>query len=284
MRKQWGVPGSLLAILFILLSASCARDSESMPDVWIDYPRDGDTFQSGEPVAVMSHAFARGGVAEIVLSVNGEAYRRDVPAGDGGDFVSVEQAWIPVEAGMYTLQVQSYDRSGQPGNPAVISIEVIADAPTLVPTTVETATLVPSVTAVVTVTPVITLTPVVVTTVPQPATTVAPPPPAADTTPPPVPSPAGPANGLEVSCRSTQTLVWLPVSDPSEISGYYVKLEMEVTAGQWQSAGGYGPTPGKQVDVNVKCGVRYRWMVRAQDGAGNFSSWSAPSAFSVSLN
>jgi hypothetical protein len=59
---------------------------------------------------------------------------------------------------------------------------------------------------------------------------------------------------------------------------------MEITAGQWQSAGGYGPVPGKQVDVNVQCGGIYRWMVRAQDGAGNFSNWSAPSAFSVTLN
>ena len=28
----------------------------------------------------------------------------------------------------------------------------------------------------------------------------------------------------------------------------------------------------------------YRWMVRAQDGAGNTSDWSAPSLFSVNIN
>jgi hypothetical protein len=110
------------------------------------------------------------------------------------------------------------------------------------------------------------------------------PPSTSDTTPPPVPSPVVPANGLELSCRSTQTLAWLPVSDPSGISGYYVKLEMEVKPGQWRSAGGYGPISGKQVTVNVQCGGIYRWMVRAQDGAGNYSDWSAPSTFSVILN
>jgi len=79
-------------------------------------------------------------------------------------------------------------------------------------------------------------------------------------------------------------LVWLPVDDPSGIAGYYVKLELEVKPGAWQSAGGYGPVSGKKVDVNVNCGVRYRWMVRAQDGAGNISDWSAPSYFSITLN
>ncbi len=110
------------------------------------------------------------------------------------------------------------------------------------------------------------------------------PPSSSDTTPPPAPSPVVPANGLELSCRSTQTLAWLPVSDPSGISGYYVKLEMEVKPGQWKSAGGYGPISGKQVTVNVQCGGRYRWMVRAQDGAGNYSNWSALSTFAVTLN
>ena len=85
-----------------------------------------------------------------------------------------------------------------------------------------------------------------------------------------------------LTCRSTQTLAWLPVSG-SGIS-YYVKLEMEVKPGQWKSAGGYGPINDKQVTVNVQCGGIYRWMVRAQDSAGNYSDWSAPSAFSVTLN
>jgi len=96
--------------------------------------------------------------------------------------------------------------------------------------------------------------------------------------------PAVPANGLELSCRSTQTLVWLPVNDSSGVSGYYAKLERESSPGEWQSVAGYGPVADKQVDVNVDCGSKYRWMVRAQDGVGNLSDWSAPSQFSVTLN
>jgi len=104
-----------------------------------------------------------------------------------------------------------------------------------------------------------------------------------DTTPPPAPSPSVPADGLTLSCRSSQTLVWVPVSDPSGISGYYVKLEIQVTPGNWQSVGGWGPVTGKQVDVSVQCGGYYRWTVRAQDGAGNYSDWSKWSHFSVVL-
>lgn len=116
------------------------------------------------------------------------------------------------------------------------------------------------------------------------ATETPPPPPPVDTTPPPVPSPSVPEDGLALSCRSTQTLAWLPVDDFSGISGYYVKLEIETSPGTWQTVKSYGPLAGKQVNVNVQCGGHYRWMVRSQDGAGNYSSWSAFSEFGIDLN
>jgi hypothetical protein len=104
-----------------------------------------------------------------------------------------------------------------------------------------------------------------------------------DTTPPPVPSPQVPRDGLAIDCKSTQTLAWLPVSDPSGIAGYYVKLERQVTTNNWQSVRGWGPVTDKQVTANVDCGGIYRWAVRAQDGAGNYSDWSAWSHFSIKL-
>ena len=352
MNQKSKLRGLILITVFLLTwgTTSCASGTTSYPQAWIDYPGDGASVSVGTSVNVISHVFAREGVAEVVLSVNGEAYRRDAPTEAEADFVSMQQAWVPVEAGTYTLQVQGYDRQGQPGNPATVSVEVVGDV--VMPV---------SPTPVITVTPVITDTPTPVITVTQPPSAsviqfysyppeigagscatiywnvenaqrvifggidqpfsgsyetclcederytltvvnldgteerrtvdinvtgscvTEPPPPAADTTPPPVPSPAVPANGLELSCRSTQTLAWLPVDDPSGISGYYVKLEVEVKAGEWQSVAGYGPIPDKQVGVNVNCGGRYRWMVRAQDGAGNFSNWSAPSYFAINL-
>ena len=102
-----------------------------------------------------------------------------------------------------------------------------------------------------------------------------------DTTPPPAPSPAVPANGLTLDCRSKQNRVWVPVDDPSGITGYYVKLQLQISESNWQSAGGWGPVSGKQVEAKVKCGVFYRWAVRARDKAGNDSDWSGWSNFSV---
>jgi hypothetical protein len=105
-----------------------------------------------------------------------------------------------------------------------------------------------------------------------------------DTTPPPVPSPAVPADGLEIDCKSSQTLVWVPVSDDSGGSVvYYVKLERQVSPGNWESVRGWGPVSGKQVDASVECGIQYRWTLRAQDGAGNFSQWAPWSHFSIQL-
>jgi len=279
-----------LLFFFLILAflTACTANAETVPNAWIDHPRDGDVFASGETIRVLSHVFAKGGVAEVILSINGIPFRRDVPVEAGQDFVSIEQDWITGEAGIYIIRVEAYDTQGNSGNPAAISVEVRgevmpeSEAPT--PTLVVTPTLVSTGVSTVTPTPIVvppTWTP---TYVPEPPTDTPVPPPAADNTPPPAPSPAVPANGLELSCRLTQTLVWMPVSDPSGIDGYYVKLERESTPGNWVSAGGYGPINGKQVDVSVDCGGRYRWMVRAQDGAGNYSGWSAPSAFSVSLN
>jgi len=102
-----------------------------------------------------------------------------------------------------------------------------------------------------------------------------------DNTAPPAPAPAVPANGLSVGCKSTQTLAWQPVEDPSGIAGYFVKLELQIKKGTYQSAGGWGPISGKQVEAGVQCGAAYRWAVRAQDKAGNYSAWSSWSVFSV---
>jgi len=348
---------NLIACALILLGmTACARQADTSLGAWIDYPSEGVTLPVGAPVTVMSHGFAREGVAEFVLSVNGEAYRRDAPPEVGNDFVSMGQDWVPMEAGLYTLQVEVYDRAGSSSNSATVSVEVLGD------TGLATPTLVEGVTPVVTDTPtsVVTVTPVITVTSPPAASVIqfysyppeigagscatiywnvenaqrvifggtdqpfsgsyetclcanesyilrvihldgteeqrtvtvnvtgscdiTAPPPAADTQAPPIPAPAVPANGLELSCRSTQTLAWLPVNDPSGISGYYAKLERESSPGQWQSVAGYGPVSDKQVDVSVDCGIKYRWMVRAQDGAGNLSDWSVPSPFSVTLN
>jgi hypothetical protein len=74
------------------------------------------------------------------------------------------------------------------------------------------------------------------------------------------------------------------VSDDSDGPVRYdIKRELEVKKGQWQTAGGWGLVSGEELRVNVKCGVHYRWAVRARDGAGNYSDWSSWLDFSIPL-
>ena len=133
-------------ILLLALSAlmggtlSCGEEVETGPRAWIDYPRDESSVPVGTSVSVISHAYAREGVAEVLLSVNGEAYRRDPPAEPGASFSEVTQEWLPEEEGIYTLQVVTYDTTGATSNPATISIRVageVARGPTATPTITE---------------------------------------------------------------------------------------------------------------------------------------------------
>jgi hypothetical protein len=104
-----------------------------------------------------------------------------------------------------------------------------------------------------------------------------------DVTPPPVPTPHVPADGLVIDCKTKQTLAWLPVEDPSGVV-YYVRLERQVTATTWEPVDDWGPVSGKQVKADVVCGCIYRWTVRAQDGVGQYSAWSAWSSFSITMD
>jgi hypothetical protein len=123
-------PNNSLKLLFILLIIatlgliSCTRDAEGLPRVWIDSPRPGTTIPVGQPVIVYSHAFASSGVAEVVLSVDGEAYQRSAAADTEIDFSDFEHEWLPPGAGTYILQLVAYDSEGERSSPATISITI----------------------------------------------------------------------------------------------------------------------------------------------------------------
>ncbi|MDI6768647.1 MAG: Ig-like domain-containing protein [Anaerolineales bacterium] len=109
-------------------------------------------------------------------------------------------------------------------------------------------------------------------------------PPPSDTTPPPAPSLQVPANGLSIACKGSQTLAWLPVSDPSGIANYQVQVQRHSGDNNWQAApGGSITVVGKTTSVPVECGWIYRWRARAVDGAGNIGSWSGWWLFTITL-
>lgn len=282
------LPQILIWSIVVLLLTSCAATQDVNVKAWIDAPRSGDSFEINTPIQILSHAYAKDTVAEMILYINGEAYRRDAAPVPGEDLLAFTQEWIPSEPGRYIVQVIAIDMNGEESLPARIGLivnEIDTPTPTPLPTDTPTPTETPTETPTITFTPTVTPTqyiPPTSTNTIHPTITAKPV--EVDEQAPSAPSLSAPANGSVVNCAATQTLVWQSVSDSSGISGYYVKLERLVSGSQWESVGGYGPVSNTQVAVPINCGLTYRWMVRAQDGAGNFSSWSSPSQFAVNLN
>ncbi len=462
----------MLLVVMIALNA-CFR-VENQPRVWIDYPRDGLTLPPHTQLEILSHAYARRGVGEVVLLVNGVEMQRGRPSGENASSVKMKHVWNPPDAGSYSLELIAYDTAGNPSPPALVRVEVkgmkpqqqvgsidialekveplvsgykgeypicqlvvvarnrgdaatdrdfqaqlyyngvlnqsrdiaaglqpqsetvvdfnfsftttatigiVLDAANTIAETDEnnnsvvktiecvgeaplaaataspeiTGTIEPSLTPTTQIVcppqavalqdakcragpskaydvvgglsagnaatvigrnpdntwylvegaagrscwisasllslstdqcriPIGPVPPLPTTPVPQPEEPEIEPqqPSGEDTTPPPAPQPAVPANGASLECRQSQNLVWVPVSDASGIAGYDVELEVLIQK-KWQSAARYESIKGKQLTVSVECGSKYRWRVRAQDGAGNYSDWSAWSSFNVQL-
>ncbi|MFL7793757.1 MAG: hypothetical protein AB8I69_16560 [Anaerolineae bacterium] len=357
---------TLLLLICILASglAACTQAAEAGPQTWIDFPLDGSHIPAGTPVTVISHAYNHDGVTEMLLLVDGIAYRRDVPAGMETSFVKAVQEWSPQRPGTYTLQVKALNSAGETISMDTITVRVtsqiavlpIVESPrepgaTRVPTEEIIPTLPPDPTVEIpaTLSPTIdfwadaeyvdagfctwvhwrtqnvkavffngdgvvgegsrqtcpceeethtltvilpddtqtqrTVTIRVTGSCVTPTPTTKPP----DTTPPPVPEPYVPADGLVLDCTSSQNLAWLPVQDDGGGPVKYdVVLQHELKAGQWETTGEWKGVTGKQVtagkDEGIDCGPKYRWRVRAYDGAGNYSAWSAWSHFSISMD
>lgn len=107
-----------------------------------------------------------------------------------------------------------------------------------------------------------------------------------DTTPPPAPIQEVPSNGLSMTCRSYQDLVWQPVSDESGIAEYQVQAQRHSGDNNWATVSGstFTGIAGKKLNIYVECGWTYRWRVMAVDGAGNYGPWSGWRQFVINLN
>lgn len=137
----------------VLLVSGCSPAGAFGPQAWIDLPLDGSAIVAGVEVQVRSHAFAPEGVAEILLAVNGEAYRRDPPDQPGEAFTQVSQAWLPAEPGDYALEVVAYSTSGEASAPAAAWVHVL---PAATYTPIVTLTPAPTVTSTIPPTPYVT--------------------------------------------------------------------------------------------------------------------------------
>ena len=101
---------------------------------------------------------------------------------------------------------------------------------------------------------------------------------------PPAPSSLAPSGDVVLSCRASVTLSWSAAKDPSGVTGYYVRLERQISRNTWELAGTWGPLSGTKTTVPVSCGLGYRWVVRARDGAGNLGPWSSWATFGIGID
>jgi hypothetical protein len=128
-RERTILLGFVLSLSLVL--AACASQAlESIPSgprAWVGAPRDGSELSPGE-VRVLCHAFARSGVAEVELLVNGGFAGRSINAQDPeATYVDVEIGFQAAQAGSYALQCRTTDRDGATGASEPVTVVVSGD-------------------------------------------------------------------------------------------------------------------------------------------------------------
>lgn len=275
-------PWVVVSLTAVCLSA-CASTDLASTRAWIDVPFDGSEVAAGVEVEVMSHAYARAGVAEVLLAVNGVPYRRDPPAEPGHELTSVVQAWRPDAPGDYILEVVVYAMDGEASAPAVAWVRVLPGATftaivtptrTVPPTSPQTpyGTLTAIVTPTRTVPPTIPRTPYVT------YTAIVTPP--ADTTRPTINSVSASSNIIRMpNCTPNTVTITASASDNVGVS--QAELVYRVSGGSWQtrsmsgSGGSYQATldwfalEASRDPVPTTGGSVLEYYVRVRDAAGN---------------
>ncbi|MBI5284772.1 MAG: hypothetical protein HY874_06725 [Chloroflexi bacterium] len=278
------------------------------PRAWIDHPLAGSQFQLGQSITIRWHASAADGVRQAEVRINGERLLLAEDFDHAAQIVTQRHQWTPPAAGEYVIEVTGTGADGADGAAARKRIAVVGPAtptaatpeasataaPSASPAPAATATPRPGVTppplptstaaATATATrPPASSTPVPPTDTPVPPTSTATP--ISDTDPPPAPYTIYPKDGIVISpCPAASVILrWSLPSDPSGIQDFQVNLQKK-NGPVWSTVLlTYVTGLAKDVADLVHCGDAYRWRVRARDGAGNWSSWSAWAEFGMTL-
>ncbi|MCL4396464.1 MAG: NBR1-Ig-like domain-containing protein, partial [Chloroflexi bacterium] len=145
---------ALVVLGFVVVGAVRAVAIEQ-PGTVIDSPPSNSVFHAGDQVVVQSTSTDSNNISHVELSVDGEVVSIATPSQLQSAIV-VTQTWTATE-GMHTLSVRSFDQNDLPGNPAEISVSVLAaespaapatvtPVPTATPTETPTATQAPPLT------------------------------------------------------------------------------------------------------------------------------------------
>ncbi len=136
-RRVCAVLAGILLISAAVLTACAPTAAELVPGgpgAWVGGPPDGSEVPIGE-VLVMCHAFARGGVSQIELYVNGSFANRAANPDAGNEYFTARLAFDTTGPGSYVLHCRTYDGAGAMVQSDPVTVRVTGEEP--VPTTEE---------------------------------------------------------------------------------------------------------------------------------------------------
>ena len=293
---------NVLGFLFLLIlltagGSACVGQPDVESRAWIDYPLEDSEIFVGVPISITSHLYARDGVKDFSISVNGEVIKRGPPPSTEETFdetlVEINHYWVPEQPGPTTIEVAVYDPNGIASSKAQVDVTVIGEiaspqpeltsspspSPSASASPLPEGTLAPTSTS----KPLPTLSPTL-TSPPPTATSTIPP----DTTPPNISNLQASVDPIvEEPCQPDSVTISAQVSDPSGLS--QVKLYYRVIKGgqngTWQTpamgaAGGdkYQLTlgPGQfKASMNPYGGSILQYYVKAWDNKGNIAQSSS---------
>jgi len=135
-----------LFLVFALVLASCApaagvEVTSARIQAWVGGPRDGVEVPMGQ-VPVLCHAFARAGVAQIELWVNGAFTNRAVNTAPGETYFTAELSFEATGPGRYVLECLTGDQDGETvrSEPVTVTVGGEEPAPAATPPEIPTAT------------------------------------------------------------------------------------------------------------------------------------------------
>ena len=126
--------GVLLVSAMVLAACgeATAKLVEGGPRAWVGGPPDGSEVPIGE-VTVMCHAFARGGVSQIELYVNGSFANRAANPAPANEYFTASLTFETTGPGSYVVHCRTYGQEGAMVQSDPVTLRVAGEEPT--PTT-----------------------------------------------------------------------------------------------------------------------------------------------------
>jgi len=279
----------IFLILLSLFVTACASEADIRSRVWFDFPTSGREFKVGESIIITAHLYAKDGVNDYCLQLDGKEIARESAPNPGETLVAIQKEWIPTTSGQHTITLIQYDANLNASSKGSVHVNVVETSSTPEPEIITSKS--PEATETGMPTPTWTKEPTWTrepTNPPAPATPTATEPPPPDTTPPSISNlAASPDPIVEAPCTPNSVTISASVSDNtglSEVKLYY-RIVKGGQNGAWQTpvmnangGGKYQVTLGPsqmQASMQAYGGSIVQFYVKAWDSAGNVAETSS---------